>query len=386
MTRPLRVAIVAGEASGDILGAGLMAALKVHFSNIEFIGVGGDGMTAEGLSSLFPMERLSVMGITEVLGRLPELLRLRRQLVDHILQSGVDVYIGIDSPDFNLPIARRLHQRGVRTVHYVSPSVWAWRQGRIHGIKASIDLMLCLLPFEAAFYENHDVPVAFVGHPLADTVPLQPDRAAARAALGLPADAPLLALLPGSRGGEVGAILPTFLDTLSQLIRREQGLQAVIPAANAEREAQIREMLAGREDIQAHVHLVSGQGRRVMEASDMVLLASGTATLEAMLMKRPMVVAYRMGWLSYAIISRLMRTPYVALPNLLASEPLVPELIQKDMTVANLVEAVSARLFDQAAASSLADRFRGLHEQLRQDASARAAGAVAQLLKGTAGG
>ena len=379
MSRPPRIALVAGEASGDILGAGLMVALRERFPEAEFVGVGGDEMAAAGFHSLFPMERLSVMGITEVLARLPELLRLRRQLMTFLFDQRPDVYIGIDSPDFNLPIARRLHAAGIRTVHYVSPSVWAWRQGRIHGIKASIDLMLCLLPFESDFYQKHDVPVAFVGHPLADQVPLAPDTQAARADLGLSPEAPVLAMLPGSRGGEVGAMLPVFLQALAQLQARHPGLQTVIPAVNAEREAQIGQLLS-----QAGVNGVSvvrGQGRRAMEAADAVLLASGTATLEAMLMKKPMVVGYRMGRLSYFIISRLLRAPHVALPNLLAGERLVPELIQRGLTVPGLVQAVDDYLSHPGRADSLAETFTRLHEQLRRDASNRAAEAVARLLR-----
>ena len=379
MSRPPRIALVAGEASGDILGAGLMTALQTRFPGAEFIGVGGEEMAAAGFHSLFPMERLSVMGITEVLGRLPELLRLRRQLVEFLLEQRPDAYIGIDSPDFNLPIARRLHGAGIRTVHYVSPSVWAWRQGRIHGIKASIDLMLCLLPFESQFYQQHGVRVAFVGHPLADRVPMTPDTAAAREDLGLSRGAPVLAMLPGSRGGEVAAMLPVFLAALTALQRAHPDLETVIPAVNAEREQQIRALLdqAGIDG----VTLVRGHSRRAMEAADVVMLASGTATLEAMLMKKPMVVGYRMGWLSYFIISRLLKAPHVALPNLLAGERLVPELIQRDLTVPALTGAVENFLSNPARAEGLAQTFTRLHQQLRQDASNRAADAVAALLR-----
>lgn len=379
MNRPPRIALVAGEASGDILGAGLMAALQQRYPQAEFIGVGGEQMAALGFHSLFPMERLSVMGITEVLGRLPELLRLRRQLVEFILQRQPDVYIGIDSPDFNLPIARRLHGHGIRTVHYVSPSVWAWRQGRIHGIKASIDLMLCLLPFESDFYRQHDVPVAFVGHPLADQVPLQPDTREARQDLDLPEEGRVLAMLPGSRGGEVNAMLPVFLETLARLQKKHPDLMTVIPAVNDAREGQIKELLSAASV--ERVKVVRGQSRRVMEASDLVLLASGTATLEAMLMKKPMVVGYRMGWLSHLIISSLMKTDHVALPNLLAGERLVPELIQRDLTVAGLEQAVDQYLADPQRAAELASIFTEQHQVLRRDASERAAQAVSELLE-----
>src|SRR5690606_3266426 len=275
-TQPV-FALIAGELSGDILGAGLIRALREHYPDARFIGVCGPQMQAEGGESLFPMERLSVMGITEVLPRLPELFRLRRQLVDMLVEQQPLAVIGIDSPDFTLSVAKRVHARGLRTVHYVSPSVWAWRQGRIKGIRASIDLMLTLLPFEARFYEEHGVPVAFVGHPLADMIPMVPDVAGARDLLGLPRDARVLAVLPGSRGGEVRQLLPDFLAAVRLLRADEPSLKVVIPAATPDRHAEIAAGLsaAGLDDIQ----LVSGQSRTVMAAADVVLMASGTATV-----------------------------------------------------------------------------------------------------------
>ena len=373
-------AIVAGEASGDILGAGLMQALSRRYPGCRFIGVGGAEMEAAGLRSLFPMDRLSVMGITEVLARLPELLRLRRQLVDTVLAEKPDAYIGIDSPDFNLPIARRLHGQGIRTVHYVSPSVWAWRQGRIHGIKASIDLMLCLLPFEAAFYREHQVPVAFVGHPLADRVPLEVDVPAARQAFSLADGQPVLAVLPGSRRGEVGMMMPVFAQAMQLLLARRPHLQFLVPAANEDRREQIEALLppglAGR------VQVSVGQSREMMAAADVVMLTSGTASLEAMLLKKPMVVGYRIGWFSALILSRLVKTPHVALPNLLAGERLVPELIQQDLSVESLVQQVEHWFAQPAQADRLKQRFADMHRQLRRDASERAARAVAQMLDG----
>jgi lipid-A-disaccharide synthase len=373
-------AIVAGEASGDILGAGLMQALSARYPGCRFIGVGGVEMQASGLDSLFPMDRLSVMGITEVLARLPELLRLRRQLVETVLAEKPDAYIGIDSPDFNLPIARRLHEQGIRTVHYVSPSVWAWRQGRIHGIKASIDLMLCLLPFEARFYEDHQVPVAFVGHPLADRVPLTLDVPAARQALEIPADVPVLAVLPGSRRGEVGKMMPVFVAAMHALLRRRPDLRFLIPAANSERLEQIQALLPAA--LAGQVQVAVGQSREMMAAADVVMLTSGTASLEAMLLNKPMVVGYRIGWFSALILSRLVKAPHVALPNLLAGERLVPELIQQDLTVDALVEQVEHWFDHPGAADSLRQRFADMHRQLRRGASERAARAVSQLLAG----
>jgi lipid-A-disaccharide synthase len=379
MTSSPLVALIAGEQSGDILGAGLMAALRVRYPDIRFIGVGGSEMAAQGLNSVFPMDRLSVMGITEVLGRLPELLRLRRQLVAFLLAQKPDVCIGIDSPDFNLPIARRLHDAGIRTTHYVSPSVWAWRQGRIKGIRASIDLMLTLLPFEAQFYHEHQVPVEFVGHPLADRVPLVPDAQAMRRQLGLPLDATLVSVLPGSRGGEVSLLWPTFLQAMDQLHARRPALRFVVPAANSARRQQIERLLAGQS--RPWLTVIDGQSREAMVASDLILLASGTATLEAMLAKRPMVIAYKVGLISYLIIRALAKTRFVGLPNLLAGEEVVPELIQGQMTVDNLLAELERWLDNPDKASAITGHFTDIHQQLRRNASERAAAAVANLLE-----
>jgi lipid-A-disaccharide synthase len=377
-TSPL-VALIAGEQSGDILGAGLMAALRQRYPRIRFIGVGGTLMAEQGLHSFFPMERLSVMGITEVLGRLPELFRLRRQLVDFLLQQKPDVCIGIDAPDFNLPIERRLRGAGIRTTHYVSPSVWAWRKGRIKGIRASVDLMLALLPFEADFYRDHDVPVEFVGHPLADRIPMRMDAVALRAQLGLPATGTLVSVLPGSRGGEVGMLWPTFLQVIDQLAARRPELHFVVPAANPARRQQI-DALCG-EKHRPYLTIIDGQSREAMAASDLVLLASGTATLEALLVKKPMVIAYKVGWITYWIAMSLAVTHVVGLPNLLAGESVVPEIIQGDMTAENLIRAVEDWLDNPEGAAALVSRFDAIHEQLRRNASERAAAAVAALLE-----
>lgn len=373
------IALIAGEASGDILGAGLMQSLQARYPGARFIGVGGSEMAAAGLDSLFPMEKLSVMGITEVLSHLPELLRLRKQLVRFLLEQQPDVVIGIDSPDFTLPIARRLHERGLKTVHYVSPSVWAWRQGRIKGIKKSIDLMLCLLPFEARFYEEHQVPVAFVGHPLADRVPLQTDTPAARKALGLRSDDTLLAVLPGSRGGEVGQLMPVFLDAMVALNASRPALRFVIPAANVARREQIETLLEQAPDLP--VTLVDGESRTVMAAADVILMSSGTATLEGLLVGKPMVVGYRVGKVTYAIARRLVKSEFVSLPNLLCREAMVPELIQDDLTCDAIVAEVNRWLDNPAQAQALVSRFQAVHEQLRGGASEKAADAVSQLLE-----
>lgn len=373
--RKLRVALVAGEASGDILGSGLMQALKQRHPDIEFIGVGGPRMEAEGLRSHFPMERLSVMGLVEVLGRLRELLRRRKDLVQMLIAAKPDVFIGIDAPDFNLNIELKLRRAGIRTVHYVSPSVWAWRQKRVLKIKEACDLMLALFPFEARFYEEHAVPVRFVGHPLANTIPLEADRAAARAHLGLPLDAQVVALMPGSRGGEVSRLGTLFLETAQRLLRERPGLRFVLPCANPERRAQIERMLTGRD---LPVQLLDGASHEALAACDAVLIASGTATLEALLYKRPMVVAYKVAPMTYRILKRLVKSPYFSLPNLLARRLLVPEMIQDAATPESLAQHLLPLLDD---GSVQTEPFDAIHRALRQDASAQAADAVLALLE-----
>ena len=373
--RKLRVALVAGEASGDILGSGLMQALKQRHPDIEFIGVGGPRMQAEGLQSHFPMERLAVMGLVEVLGRLRELLRRRKDLVKMLIAAKPDVFIGIDAPDFNLNIELNLRRAGIRTVHYVSPSVWAWRQKRVLKIKQACDLMLALFPFEARFYEEHAVPVRFVGHPLANTIPLEADRAGARERLGLPPDAGVVALLPGSRGGEVGKLGALFLDTAQRLLADRPDLRFVLPCASPERRVQIEAMLAGRD---LPVQLLDGASHEALAACDAVLIASGTATLEALLYKRPMVVAYKVAPMTYRILKRLVKSPYISLPNLLAGRLLVPELIQDAATPEALATTLLPLLDDGRVQT---ESFDAIHRALRQDASAQAADAVLALVE-----
>ena len=289
-TRKVTFAIVAGEASGDILGAGLIRSLRLRYPNARFVGIGGDEMIAEGFHSLVPMERLSVMGLVEVLGRIRELFDIRARLMNYLLATPPDVVIGIDSPDFTLGIERRCRDAGIPTAHYVSPSVWAWRQKRIFTIAKSVNLMLTLFPFEARFYEEHGVPVAFVGHPLADRIPMMPDTAGARQSLGLLEDAPVLAILPGSRGGEVERLGTLFLEAARWIQGRRPDLQLVIPCVNRDREKQVRALVEAL-DVKLAVTIVRGRSREVMASSDVVLLASGTATLEAMLLKKPMTAA-----------------------------------------------------------------------------------------------
>ncbi|CAM3178224.1 lipid-A-disaccharide synthase [Pseudomonas fluorescens] len=369
----LRIALVAGEASGDILGAGLMRALKAQHPAVEFIGVGGPLMQAEGLTSYFPMERLSVMGLVEVLGRLRELLARRKLLIQTLIEEKPDVFIGIDAPDFTLNIELKLRQAGIKTVHYVSPSVWAWRQKRVLKIREGCDLMLTLLPFEARFYEEKGVPVRFVGHTLADTIPLQADRAAARAELGLP-DGPLVALMPGSRGGEVGRLASVFFDAAERLQSMKPGIRFVLPCASPQRRAQIETLLEGRN---LPLTLLDGKSHLALAACDAVLIASGTATLEALLYKRPMVVAYRLAPLTFWILKRMVKSPYISLPNLLAQRLLVPELLQDDATPEALAQSLLP-LIDGGEEQTRG--FDDIHRTLRRDASNQAADAVLTLI------
>ena len=378
-SRKVTIAIIAGEASGDILGAGLIRSLRKRYPKARFVGIGGDEMIAEGFHSLVPLERLSVMGLVEVLGRIRELFSIRARLLEYFFTTPPDVVIGIDSPDFTLAIERRCREAGIPSVHYVSPSVWAWRQKRIFKIAKSVDLMLTLFPFEARFYEEHNVPVAFVGHPLADRIPMQPDTGAARKALGLNLDQPVLAVLPGSRGGEVERLGTLFLEASRWLQGRRPDIQLVIPCVNRDREKQVEGLVEALE-VKLPVTLVRGRSREVMAASDVVLLASGTATLEAMLLKRPMVVGYRLSNLSYKLLSRLVKVPWVALPNLLAQKGLVPELLQDDATPEALGAAVLERMENTEEREQLQQAFTELHESLRQNADERAATAISELM------
>lgn len=378
---PRRFVLVAGEASGDLLGAGLIMALREHYPDAQFAGIGGERMIAAGFESWHPMSKLSVMGLVEVLRHLPELLRIRRDVVSRSLASRPDVFVGIDAPDFNLGVERRLKQRGVRTVHYVSPSVWAWREKRAAKIGRSADRVLCLFPMEPPIYARHGVDARFVGHPLADAMPLDPDRGLARAQLDLPAEARVLALLPGSRLGEIKRLGRDFIAAALLLAREIAGLRVVAPMANAQCRAaferELAEMPGGDE-----IMVIDGHAHETMIAADAILLASGTATLEAMLAKRPMVVAYRIAPLTYRIVKGLglLKVARYALPNVLSGRDLAPELMQDACTPTALAAALRPSLRGLPIDADLLAEYRRMHLTLRHDASRSAAAAIVDLL------
>lgn len=375
MTHELKkVMIVAGEQSGDILGAGLIRNLKQHYPDCEFVGIGGQRMIDEGLVSYYPIERLSVMGFVEPLKRLPELLSIIKDLKSKFQNEPPNIFIGVDSPDFNIRLELAAKASGIFSVHYVSPSVWAWRQGRVKKIKKAVDLMLALLPFEAQFYQKHAVPVAFVGHPLADEISIQPNRAEARARLGLDPNISICALMPGSRRSEVEQLLPVFLESARLLRERHPELHFVLPAASEERFEQIKASLGNMADV---VTLINGSSHDAMAASNCVVMASGTTTLEALLLKRPMVIAYKWPKLTWEILKRLVKVPWVGLPNLLSQTQVVPELLQDKATPENIVLEVS-KLLNEGQQSGIEQKFHNIHLTLKRDASASAANAVLQ--------
>lgn len=376
----MRIGIVAGEASGDLLGASLVKAIKARYPDARFEGIAGPRMTAEGVRALYPAEKLAVMGLVEVLGRLRELLGIRKSLVRHFIANPPDVFIGVDAPDFNLTLERKLKAAGIRTVHYVSPSIWAWRQYRVRKIGHSVDRILALFPFEAAFYQEHRVPVSFVGHPLADDIPLQPGRTAARQALGLPEAGEIVALLPGSRVSEVRYLADTLVETAAWCLERRPGMHFIVPLANAS----VRELFEPavlRAGKTLPITLLDGQSQRAMTAADVVVLASGTATLEAALLKRPMVVAHRMAALSYRIMKRMVRVRWVSLPNLLAGESLVPELLQEAARPDRIGSIVIDYLEHPEKVAALQEAFLDIHKSLKQDASRKAADAVIETIR-----
>lgn len=380
--RPLRIGIVAGEASGDILGAGLIHAIKAQYPDAVFEGIAGPLMQAAGCHTRWPMEKLSVMGLIEVLRHLPELLSIRARLVQYFLDNPPDLYIGVDAPDFNFGVEAALHRTGIPTAHYVSPSVWAWREYRVKKIARSVDLMLTLFPFEVDFYARHGVRAEFVGHPLADIIDTTVDQSAVRNKLGLCPTGRLVALLPGSRRSEVERLLRPFLAAAAWCLEQEPSLRFILPAATPRLRVLIEQELR-QWPADFPLTLLDGQAREAMAAADAVLLASGTAALEAMLLKRPMVVAYRLAPLTYWLARWLLRTPYYSLPNYLVGRKVVPELTQDAVTGENLGQAIMEQLRGNRR-EELTGLFTAVHLQLRRDASIAAAAAVLSLIRSTA--
>jgi lipid-A-disaccharide synthase len=390
--RAPRIALIAGEASGDQLGAPLIAALRERFPQAQFAGVGGDAMRGAGMTQWSDYAPLAVMGLAEVLRHLPGLLRFRRDMVERIADWQPDVFVGIDAPDFNLGVAKRLRARGIATAHYVSPSVWAWREKRAARMGESVERVLCLFPMEPAIYARHGVDARFVGHPLADRFPDRPDRAAARAALGIEGDAPVLAVLPGSRLGEIRRLAPTFVEVATRLLRERPALTALIPAANPACKAALEAVLqsAGIDHESGHrIRLIDGHSHEAMFAADAVLLASGTAALECALAKRPMVVGYRLAPLTHLIVRALglLKIDRYSLPNVLSGRDLVPEFMQGDCTADAITPAVAELLDDAGARDLQLAGFDQIHAALRAPGGAAqaAADAIAGLIGDHAG-
>lgn len=375
---PIRIGIVAGEISGDILGASFIKSIKKRYPNAIFEGIGGPQMIEEGCHSLFDMEELSVMGLVEVFSRLRRLFAIKAQLFEHFTANPPDVFVGIDAPDFNLRLELQLKQSGVKTVQYVSPSIWAWRQKRIFKVAKATNLVLALLPFEKDFYDEHNFPCDFVGHTLADQIPPEMPKRDAKALLGLDENAKYLALMPGSRGSELKYNSEMYLIAASKLSAKYPELKFIIPLVNTQRKSQF---LAAKSEFapELEIVIIDGQSRDVMAASDAIMLASGTATLEGLLVNRPMVVVHKIHWLTYKLFKPLMKVKHYSLPNLLAKKELIVELIQEDATIDNIVTQVS-KLLDNDNHEMLS-AFSDLQQLLRCDASEQAADSVLRLIK-----
>ena len=388
LNRKLKIGIVVGEVSGDTLGAKLIRRFREQGIDAEFEGIGGPQMIAEGFKSYYPMDILSVMGIVEVLKDIKKLFAVRDGLVETWTNNPVDIFVGIDAPDFNLRLSKTIKQKNlpIKTVQYVSPSVWAWRQGRVHGIKASIDLVLCLFPFEKAFYQKFQVNSAFVGHPLASQLPLENPIANAKQALGLDLTQKHIALLPGSRRGEIERLAPLVLDAAQLLYQKYPNYQFLIPAINDARKQQIDEILKQYpEQLRSQIHLLENTGteskigRMVMDASDIVALASGTATLEAMLLHRPMVTFYKLNWLTYHVVKFMIKIPYYSLPNIVARKKVIQELIQHDAIPEKLADEIE-KLMDIETSKIQSMQLLTMHKHLLADNSEDPVEAILQLL------
>ncbi|MES9876096.1 MAG: lipid-A-disaccharide synthase [Candidatus Sedimenticola sp. 1PA] len=380
MGKMLRVGIVANEVSGDHLAASLMRALRAKYPDIQFEGMTGPAMVAEGCKSLAVID--PVMGLAEVLKHLPSLISTRKQLFRHFADNPPDVFIGVDAPDFNLQLETRLKQAGIKTVHFVSPTVWAWRQKRVTKVRKAVDLMLSIFPFEVDFLRQHDVPVAYVGHPLADEIPIVNDSVSARERLDIPLDAPVIAILPGSRASELKGLGETFIKTAQWCLEKEPSLRFVTPLVNSGIrqlfESELQRLAPG-----LPIHMVEGNSRDAILSADLVLTASGTATLETLLLKRPMVVGYRLHWLTYWLVKTfdLLKIPHFAMANLLSPEPLAPEFLQDECQPELLGKALMELLGDKPRRERIGAIYHDVHAKMRLDAAATAADAVLELIQ-----
>lgn len=374
---PLTIAIVAGETSGDILGAGLIRSLKARYPNIKFVGIAGPNMQAEGCEAWYQMEELSVMGIVEVLGKLKRILTIRQDITKRIKALKPDVFIGIDAPDFNLSLEGKLKRNGIKTIHYVSPSVWAWKQKRVFKIKRNTHLILTFLPFEKTFYDKFAVPCRFIGHKMADDIALEPDKLAMQTKLNIPHDVKVLSILPGSRHAEVTLLSEPFLKA-AQLVRQSiPDLHILVPLVNAKRRQEF-EQIQSKVAPDLTLHLLDGHAREAMIASDAAILASGTVALECMLAKCPMVVGYKMKPLTFWLAKKLVKTQYVSLPNILAGKAIVPELLQDECTPENIAQQILPLLNNNN--TTLKQTFLALHQQIRCHADEQAANAVLDVI------
>ncbi|MEM5401773.1 lipid-A-disaccharide synthase [Paraburkholderia unamae] len=383
-TRPLRLAMVAGEPSGDLLASSLLAGLKARLPDTtQYYGIGGPRMTAAGFDAHWPMEKLSVRGYVEALRHIPEILRIRNELKHQLLAEPPDAFIGVDAPDFNFGLEHALRDAGIPTIHFVCPSIWAWRGGRIKKIQKAVDHMLCVFPFETALLEKSGVAASYVGHPLADEIPLEPDMPGARRTLGLPESGPVIAVLPGSRRSEINLIGPTFFDAMQIMQRREPALRFVMPAATPAIHAQLQELAIAHQGLA--LTIIDGQSQLAMTAADAILVKSGTVTLEAALLKKPMVISYKVPWLTGQIMRRQAYLPYVGLPNILAGRFVVPEILQHFATPEALADATLTQLQDEANRRTLTEVFTQMHLTLRQNTAERAAEVVASIVEGRKG-
>lgn len=377
MAGAVRIAVVAGEASGDLLAAHLIAALRRHLPEAEFVGIGGPKMEREGLQAWWPMDELSVMGYVDALKRYREISGIRRQLKKRLLAEKPDVFIGVDAPDFNLGLEADLKRAGIKTIHYVSPSIWAWRKGRLGKIAGAVSRVLALFPMEPPIYEQAGIPVSYVGHPMADEIPMETSIDKVREHLGVPRGIPVFALLPGSRVGELARMADLFVQT-AQLIRERHlpNAQFIVPLVTRETRLMFEEAIYRNKAADVPFRLLFGHAQDALGAADVALVASGTATLEAALIKRPMVITYKIAPFSYWLMKRMAYLPYVGLPNVLAGKFVVPELLQKDATPPKLAEALDTLYGDKDKAAEINDVFTGIHHQLRQNNAEKAAAAV----------